>query len=587
MRLEHKKLEELLKSEYKGLLVFIVNNKEFSSEGEIIGKTKHTKGFNSKERDSKTKNKVNTEEKVSPFSKSLNFKEIDALLPGLIGKIDQKFKRCIKGKGIENFSLDFLFNKSEIQVAVVTYNDNVNTNNESTDNNLYFNIGALINHLALETESKESAIYQLNANIKAQKSEESKESTDSILQIIEGYTLAGYKFTKYKSLSSEEKKDFSLKPSITLLNFSDQILTSNILNPIKKDKKSLDADKKTNIKELGFNTDLVSSILAYTESTTLTRDLVNMGPSDCTPSYLVNTSKEVAKKNNLSIKIYGKPELQKIGANGILSVSRGSDEPAFLIQMTYKPKLVKSNKIIALVGKGVTFDSGGLSIKPADSMEEMKGDMAGAAAVIGAMNGIAKLKLGVEVRAYIPTVENMINGKAVKPGDVYTSLKGKTVEILNTDAEGRLILADAIALAEKDGADIIVDIATLTGAVVVALGEDVAGVFTDSDYLAVKVIEAGRASGEDYWRLPFYNKYKEKLKSKISDLKNITGNRWGGAINAALFLKEFIDKAELVHLDIAGPALNSRLSDYSKDTAPGFGTRTLIRFVKLLSLEPV
>lgn len=311
-------------------------------------------------------------------------------------------------------------------------------------------------------------------------------------------------------------------------------------------------------------------------STMRARDLVNLSPIDCPPSKIVAEARAVAREQKLRITVFDKKRLQKMGSNLHLAVSAGSDEPPYLVKLEYRPR--KARKTIAIVGKGVTFDSGGLSIKPASGMETMKCDMSGAAAALGAIEAAARLKLNVAVRAYLPLTENMINGKATRPGDVIKSRAGKTVEILNTDAEGRLILADALSVAVEDKCDYIVDVATLTGACVVALGGDIAGLFSTDDKLAEQIADSASRAGERVWRMPLPAHYLELTKSSIADLKN-TGGREGGAITAALFLKEFVDKTPWAHIDIAGPAFTSAKWGYIKKGGVGFGVRTLLRLV--------
>lgn len=362
---------------------------------------------------------------------------------------------------------------------------------------------------------------------------------------LEGLNLSSYQYDYYREKKSSEYSGIS-----TLLLLTDKKIPSKLIENVRK----------------------------LTESVFLSRDLINMPPNDCPPRYLVEKAKEIAKNNKLAIEIFDRKKLQKINAGALLAVSQGSDEPPFLVKLTYSP-IRKSSQKIALVGKGITFDSGGLSIKTASGMEDMKDDMSGAAAVLGAMNAIAQIKPNVEVTAYIPTCENMINGKAVRPGDVVKSLSGKTIEILNTDAEGRLILADALALAENDGADIIVDVATLTGAIMVALGTRYAGLFTEDSEIAEKVKLAGEKSGEHFWHMPLAPEYKDLLKSRIADIKN-TGGRFGGAITAALFLKAFVKKARWAHLDIAGVSFEDGDRDHIKRGGVGFGVATLTRFVQ-------
>lgn len=315
------------------------------------------------------------------------------------------------------------------------------------------------------------------------------------------------------------------------------------------------------------------------EGTHLARDLINLCPSDCTPRFLATTAQKIAKKFNLGFKVYKPDALKKMGANAILAVGAASEHDALLIRLSYKSGRKKAKKI-ALVGKGVTYDSGGLSLKPSSSLELMKFDMGGAAAVLGAMQVIARLQPDCDVEAYIPSVENMVAGNATKPGDVVRALNGKFVEILNTDAEGRLILADALALAEKDGADAVVDIATLTGAVVVALGESVAAYFSRDEDLSLLLEETSHDAGEAFWRMPLVQEYARQLDSKVADIKNISGGRWGGSIIAALFLGHFVKTSKWIHLDIAGTAFSNEQNALSPAGGVGFGVRSLALFVE-------
>ncbi len=245
--------------------------------------------------------------------------------------------------------------------------------------------------------------------------------------------------------------------------------------------------------------------------------------------------------------------MKQLGMGALLGVAQGSTNPPFLIAIKYRPSRSAREDHLALIGKGVTFDTGGISIKPSDGMEKMKYDMAGAAAVIGAMRAIGELKPEIPVTAYIPTVENMLNGNAQRPGDVVTSFAGKTIEVLNTDAEGRLILADAITYANRHGATHIVDAATLTGAIGIALGHYNIGAFTNDQAFLDRFLAASRTAGEKTWQLPMDEEYKEYLKSAFADLPNI-GGRYGGSITAAWFLREFADPTPWVHLDIAATA---------------------------------
>jgi leucyl aminopeptidase len=263
----------------------------------------------------------------------------------------------------------------------------------------------------------------------------------------------------------------------------------------------------------------------------------------------------------------------------LLGVAQGSPLPPFLIVLRYQPAQAKGTDHLALVGKGVTFDTGGISIKPSESMEKMKYDMAGAAAVIGAMQAIAKLKPAIAVSAFIPTVENAVGGKAQRPGDIVTTMSGKTVEVLNTDAEGRLILADALTYARRQNVTHIVDAATLTGAIAIALGHYNVGVFTNQQAFLDRLLAASRAAGEKMWPLPMDDEYKEYLKSSFADLPNI-GGRYGGSITAAWFLKEFADPTPWVHLDIASTAWLDDAKPWMAKGPSGVAVRT---FVELAS----
>jgi leucyl aminopeptidase len=289
------------------------------------------------------------------------------------------------------------------------------------------------------------------------------------------------------------------------------------------------------------------------EAQNLTRDLVNEPANKLVPHDLAQVAKKMAGEFGLECEILDQDSMTKLGMGALLGVAQGSTNPPFLIVMKYRPASPSGNTHLALVGKGVTFDTGGISIKPSDGMEKMKYDMAGAAAVIGAMRAIAQLKPPITITGYVPTVENMLNGNAQRPGDIVTSLSGKTIEVLNTDAEGRLILADAITYANRNGATHIVDAATLTGAIGVALGHHNIGAFTNNEEFLQRFLKAARAAGEKTWQLPMDEEYKDYLKSAFADLPNI-GGRYGGSITAAWFLREFADPTPWVHLDIASTA---------------------------------
>ena len=291
---------------------------------------------------------------------------------------------------------------------------------------------------------------------------------------------------------------------------------------------------------------------------------------------LEEKARQVAREAGLECKVIQADELKKMGAGAILGVGIGSITPPRLIILTYRPKKKTSRKI-ALVGKGITFDSGGLSLKPAKSMETMKCDMAGAAAVLSTMRMLPYLKPNAQVTGILCAAENMPSGTAIRPGDVLTAMNGKTIEVLNTDAEGRLVLADGLSWAEKNGATEIIDLATLTGACIVGLGPYIAGIMGNDPGLVQKVTHAGDEVGETFWELPIPDDYKPMLKSDIADIKNVATTGEAGAIQGALFLLNFIDKAKWVHLDIAGPAWSDKGFHYISKNATGFGVRTLLQ----------
>jgi leucyl aminopeptidase len=313
------------------------------------------------------------------------------------------------------------------------------------------------------------------------------------------------------------------------------------------------------------------------EAANWTRDLVNEPSNFMTPADMASAARQIAKNYGLKAEVFEKEKIKEMRMGGLLGVSKGSQQTPRFIVLTYKGR--ESDDIdMALVGKGLTFDSGGISIKPSEHMEDMKGDMAGGAGVMGAIMAVAQLKPKINVTALVPATENMPSGSAQKPGDVLTAMNGKTVEVVNTDAEGRLILADALSYATKLGAKAIIDAATLTGACVVALAKICSGAFTNNQALLDKVIAASKEVGEPAWQLPMFDEYKEANKSNVADIKN-AGNRYGGAITAAKFLEEFVDKTPWVHLDIAGTADTDKEKGYLVKGATGVPVRTLVNVV--------
>ena len=310
----------------------------------------------------------------------------------------------------------------------------------------------------------------------------------------------------------------------------------------------------------------------------LARQLVAAPANAVTPITLAETAQQIASDHGLQIEILEQEDCEKLGMGAFLGVAKASDLPPKFIHLTYKPEGTPKRKL-AIIGKGLTFDSGGLNIKGAGSgIETMKIDMGGAAATLGAAKAIGQLKPDVEVHFISAVTENMISGHAMHPGDILTASNGKTIEVNNTDAEGRLTLADALVFTEKLGVDAIIDLATLTGACIIALGDDIAGLFSPDDALAAQVEKAAEASGEKFWRLPMEEKYFEGLKSGIADMKN-TGPRPGGSITAALFLKQFVKETPWAHLDIAGPVWTEKENGYNGSGATGFGVRTLVNWV--------
>ncbi|WGV27911.1 leucyl aminopeptidase [Halotia branconii] len=310
----------------------------------------------------------------------------------------------------------------------------------------------------------------------------------------------------------------------------------------------------------------------------LARQLVAAPANEVTPVTLAETAQAIANDHGLQVEILEREECEKLGMGAFLGVALASDLPPKFIHLTYKPDGTPKKKL-AIIGKGVTFDSGGLNIKGAGSgIETMKMDMGGAAATLGAAKVIGQLKPDVEVHFISAAAENMISGHAMHPGDILKASNGKTIEVNNTDAEGRLTLADALVFADKMGLDAIVDLATLTGANIIALGDDIAGLYTPDDNVASQLEKAAEISGEKIWRMPMEEKYFEGLKSGIADMKN-TGPRPGGAITAALFLKQFVKETPWAHLDIAGPVWVDKENGYNTSGATGYGVRTLVSWV--------
>jgi|SRR5579872_3535311 len=315
------------------------------------------------------------------------------------------------------------------------------------------------------------------------------------------------------------------------------------------------------------------------ESQNFTRTLVNEPGNRMTPTILARYAREMAEKTGLKCEIYDGDEIQKMKMGAFWSVAQGSDEPPALIVLRYESPDAPKGVKLGLVGKGVTFDTGGISIKPADGMEKMKYDMAGGAAMLGAMRAIALLKPKVNVLGIVCATENMPSGKAQKPGDVQIAMSGKSIEIINTDAEGRLVLADGLAYARQQGCTHLIDAATLTGACVVALGMINAGVFANDEDNYKRFEKAIQYSGEKFWRLPLDDEYREMIRSGIADIVN-SGGRWGGAVTAAMFLKEFAEDTPWLHLDIAGVAWMEENKPWIAKGPSGIAVRSIVEWVK-------
>jgi leucyl aminopeptidase len=357
---------------------------------------------------------------------------------------------------------------------------------------------------------------------------------------VEGLLLGSYRFTTYKSDPHPRKIQEILLPEAT---------TSSV--------------------ERG---------LAFADATTLARDLANEPASTLNPESLATRAREVADVAGLECTVLDETELAAQGFGGLIAVGSGSARPPRLIRLHYKPDGA-SGKVV-VIGKGITFDSGGLSLKDARGMETMKTDMSGGAAVIGAMSALGRIAPAVEVVAFIAASENMPGGNALRPGDVIEHYGGKTTEVLNTDAEGRLVLADTLAFASETSPDAIIDVATLTGSITIALGLKIAGLFTNDDGLGAEIMTAADAAGERFWRMPLPDDFKSELVSEVADQKNI-GSRYGGSITAARYLQEFVGEGiPWAHLDIAGTARAESDYDETPKGGSGFATRTLINWIE-------
>jgi len=358
-------------------------------------------------------------------------------------------------------------------------------------------------------------------------------------------------------------------------------LANHIFNQFRKEKEDKPLRQITFVQPKSFAaafSQLRRQVEIVCSGTVKARDWISTPANAKTPELFASDIAAEAKKLGIKTQVLKEKQLERAGLGALLSVCAGSNSSARLVILDHNS--AKSGKILALVGKGVTFDSGGLNLKSGSSLNGMKADMSGAAVVAATMLTVARLKTNRRIIGVIPIVENMINGRATRPGDIVKSATGKTIEIGNTDAEGRLILADAMAYAAKRyKPEIMIDLATLTGACVVALGEKMAGVFSDDDALAEAIVAAGAATDEPSWRMPLFKDYKDMLKSEFADINNMPSARWGGAITAALFLSEFVDKTRWAHIDIAGPAYSTKAGPYCPPGGTGFGVRLLMNLL--------
>ena len=371
--------------------------------------------------------------------------------------------------------------------------------------------------------------------------------------IAEGAVLGAYRFSKYKSDPGE--KDVQ---SITIVEF--------------------DPDKCAAIGKG------VESGVAVAEAVNLCRDMANEPANHMTPTRMAETALEVSRRAGLEIEVLERPRMAELNMGALLGVAQGSEEPPKLIVLRYRGDPSDESRSLCLLGKGITFDSGGLDIKSASGMLSMKGDMAGGASVIAAMGAIGALKPKINVTGIVPATENMVSGRAQRPGDVVRAMNGRTIEIGNTDAEGRLVLADAVAFARSIGQARLVDVATLTGAISVALGRVCTGVFGNDQVLVDRIVDAGRATGEWFWQMPMHDEYKEGYRSDVADIKN-TGGRGAGSITGAQFIGEFAEGAAWAHLDIAATSKSPKEEGYNPKGATGVPVRTLVKLAEDLAQE--
>lgn len=497
-------------------------------------------------------------------------------LKGYIGKKDLTTgisqtlkKREFKGAAESFIGVELLVNLKSITASMIAFvglGDFINS--DGSEDNLKKSLAFRKSAKVIATNLEKSGVSKcLVVTPEGKKKPNHSEPFDfnavcPLESIVEGFALTDYRFKEYLGEGTSKKKRDKKQ------NLNVQLKVSGSTVDSKAGKSLWDR----------------STVLA--QATNSARTLVNLAPRDCNPKTLAEHCQVMSKRTGLKCEVYEEKKLRSLGADCILSVGAGAAVKPRLIIMKYIPEGAKKDRDpkdrVALVGKGITYDSGGLCLKTAPMNYIMKMDMGGAAAVVGAMEAIAQIKPDREVWGYVPTAENLVGAGCYHPGDVLTAINGKTIEVLNTDAEGRLILADALSLASQDEAGTIIDLATLTGACLVALGQGYAATYTDDDELFNKANVAANRSAERLWRMPLPEDYKELLKSPIADIKNIASGSWGGSITAALFLSEFVGDASWMHLDIAGVTFADKATSLVPEGGVGFGVRTLTRLIEIL-----
>jgi leucyl aminopeptidase len=459
--------------------------------------------------------------------------DLDKFAKGLLGKLSQSGE--LTGKTLEMTLVHAPAGMSAARLLIV----GAGKREQFTSAVLRKIAGAAVRYL--KSRSVKNAAFLVRENSAAEESAQA---------IAEGVITAAFETDKYKT---DKKNDKSLG-AVSIAGFTEG--------------EKLSAEK-------GLNRGR-----AIAESQNFARDLVNEPSNKLTPQILAERAVAMAKEAGLAIEVLDEKRIAELKMGALLSVAQGSVEPPRMLVVTYTPETVKPGApVIGLVGKAVTFDTGGISIKPADGMEKMKYDMAGGATMLGVMRALAALKPGVKVICIVPATENMPGGKAQKPGDIQTAMSGKTIEVLNTDAEGRMILADGIHYAKQLGATHLIDAATLTGAIVVALANVNVGVFGTDQAFTDKLLASAKAAGEKMWQMPMDEEYREFIKGSFADIQNIGSGKGGGAITGAMFIREFTGDTPWIHLDIAGTAWNDDAKPWLAKGPTGVGLRTLVHLV--------